>query len=85
MLCVAPPCAAQIQASDQSHKLFPSFYEQPEYGYYRKLNDIKAAFNLNITLTLKVSEQFLESWESAFSDILRLRLVIPMNYHQTDL
>jgi len=61
------------------------FYEQPEYGYYRKLNDIKAAFNLNITLTLKVSEQFLESWESAFSDILRLRLVIPMNYHQTDL
>lgn len=85
MLCVAPSCAAQTQASDQSPKLYPSFYEQPEYGYYRKLNDIKAAFNPNRTLTLKVSEQFLESWESAFSDIPRLRLMIPMNYHHTEL
>lgn len=61
------------------------FYEQPGYGYYRKLNDINAAFNPNRTLTLKVSEQFLESWESAFSDIPRLRLMIPMNYHHTEL
>lgn len=54
-------CTEKTQASDQSPKLYPSFYEQPEYSYYRKLNDIKAAFNPNRTLTLKVSEQFLES------------------------